>query len=177
MFKTTKILNYIAIAGDILFFLIFFSMGFFVIFNDNNLSNLFPEYQIPPNVYSLLGFIMLFISFIFVIMIGVSIIYNQKLNKAQSPKDLLGWSVVMIIFGYVIVGVLGLLLTEEDLKDKDGTCKKENTDKTNVVTTSTTNKCDNTIEEKLEKIKSLYDNGLITKDEYDQKRKDILRNF
>ena len=111
-------------------------------------------------------------------MIGLSIIYNQKLNKAKTPNELIGWSVVMIIFGYFLVGLFGLLLTQEELDKKNNITNPDSIKVEPVVTTSSSvADKESSTEDKLIKIKALYEEGIITEEEYNQKRKEIINNF
>lgn len=178
MFKITKVLNYLSIVTDVIFFIVFIFFGSIIIANDELISNSSNANEVPAEAFVMVGVIFLFIAFLFVVMIGLSIIYNQKLNKAKTPNELIGWSVVMIIFGYFLVGLFGLLLTQEELDKKNNITNPDSIKVEPVVTTSSSvADKESSTEDKLIKIKALYEEGIITEEEYNQKRKEIINNF
>lgn len=178
MFKITKVLNYLSIVTDVIFFIVFIFFGSIIIANAELISNSSNTNEVPAEAFVMVGVIFLFIAFLFVVMIGLSIIYNQKLNKAKTPNELIGWSVVMIIFGYFLVGLFGLLLTQEELDKKNNITNPDPIKVEPVVTTSSSvADKESSTEDKLIKIKALYEEGIITEEEYNQKRKEIINNF
>lgn len=71
----------------------------------------------------------------------------------DNPDSLLGWAIYLIVFGFVITGILVLIaIYADDLKITRGS----------------------SIEDKLNSLNKLYDNGLISKEEYDERRKKII---
>ncbi len=178
MFKITKVLNYLSIVTDVIFFIVFIFFGSIIIANAELISNSSNTNEVPAEAFVMVGVIFLFIAFLFVVMIGLSIIYNQKLNKAKTPNELIGWPVVMIIFGYFLVGLFGLLLTQEELDKKNNITNPDPIKVEPVVTTSSSvADKESSTEDKLIKIKALYEEGIITEEEYNQKRKEIINNF
>ena len=49
---------------------------------------------------------------------GVCLIANGKLVEAKSKKDIFTWSIVTLILGNIVSGILMLCLKDEDFKKK-----------------------------------------------------------
>lgn len=171
MLKITKVFNLVSIALDVLMIIIFVSLGCFFIIAP---ASVFEHSHISIDAVRASGYVFLFVAFCFLIMIGFSIIYNQKLKSAKEPNDLTGWSVVMIICGYFIVGVLGLLITDKDFEKEKS---HEEIKKDPILSSSTSTIEGATVEEKLRKLKNLYNEGLITEEDYTSKRKELLEKL
>lgn len=165
MIKLSRILNIIFGILDVFFFVLFLSLGLYFVLKANwILTSTIDPYE--PSAVAMSSFGWFFISFgcFFLIPAGLSIIYNQKIKKATCQNDILTWAIVMVIFGYLIVGLLPLLADEDEYLAYKATIEKPSP--------ATQNSEDISI--KLKKLQDLRSQNLISKEEYENKRKDII---
>ena len=95
----------------------------------------------------------------------------KKLEKASSKNELTVISILVLLFGGLIAGILMLVASEEDLigyKIKD--LYEEHQQKE---TLNQSLSIDN-LESELNKLKKLHDNGTLTDEEYEEARKKII---
>ena len=130
------------------------------------LAALFLVLALFPIPYAFLLFIYVLI---FLIPVIVDVIGLKKLNNAVSKDELLAISIVVLIFGGLIPGILMLCANEDDLlgikRTQVKTTQTIKEDKKEDITT------------KLEKLKKLKDNGTITENEFNELRKQVIDNY
>ena len=115
---------------------------------------------------------------IFIIPIIVGAISLNRLNKATNREEIKGVAICTLLFCSLIAGILMLCLTENDFEQKNGLSIEEQR-----MVDSFKEAMDEIYEEdspveniplKIREIKKLYDDGLITDKEYNQKRKKYI---
>ena len=114
--------------------------------------------------------------FIFPIIVGA--ITLNRINNATKKEDIKGVAICTLLFCSLIAGILMLCLTQEDFERKTGLSKEEQRlvesfkDAMNEIYEE--DNVDENIPLKIREIKKLYDDGLITEKEYNQKRKKYI---
>lgn len=117
---------------------------------------------------------------IFPLIIGILAL--NKLDTAKTKDELLVMSVLTTLFCNVIAGIFMFCIKEEELNEeyyeqiKKQKQKNENTES---ISTSSDSELPDTKEltKELEKAKKLYEDKLITEEEYNQMREKILNKF
>lgn len=163
MLRISKILNIFFAVFDVILFALFFGLGLGIAMNATSIASGINHPHADSTVIQAIGRTYFGISFIFLVILGFSIIYNQKIKCATSKDQFMPWAILMVIFGYLIVGLLALLANENEyannaIKIKSTSIPNDNND----------------ITMQLQKLKSLYDQGLISEEDYNNKKKEIL---
>lgn len=97
----------------------------------------------------------------------------NAIKRATSKEKLIPWAIVTIIFSNLVSGILLLIMSESELNSAYQETPKSF--KTNEVTGSTLKEDDTYT--KLMKLKSLYEQGLISEEEYKEKREEYIDKF
>lgn len=103
---------------------------------------------------------------IYPVVLGICAI--KKLEAAKFKGDLVGWSIITLVFVNPVAGILMLTLRDEDLNDSDDLYYTENTKPTNFAL----EKLDH-----IEKIYQLKEKGLISEEEFLEKKKFYLEQI
>lgn len=94
------------------------------------------------------------------IFVGLNIFAIYRLEKAKtdeaSRNEVIGWGVYLIFSSYVVGGVLAILAATLNQTNTSG---------------------QSNIEAQLEETTRLYDQGMISKEEYDERRKKIIEKI
>ena len=96
----------------------------------------------------------------------------KKLKVANSKSELTGISVIVLIFGGIIAGILMLVASEDDLLSFN-----ESRVATPKVDEAKEEKKTEDLEEELNKLKDLKEAGTITEEEYDTLRAKAVEKF
>lgn len=168
MKTAAKILNIITIIASCFGAFTFLIVGilFLVIpineFTYNSPTPVTPEeLKAIQVVFNTLGIVFLCVIPMMAIPIVLAIVCNKKIDKATSRDSIIGWAVVDLIFVNFISGILLFIAAFDDNKKDD------------VVEAHVEVTHDN-VAIKLKQLNSLRDNCLITDEEYNKKRKEIL---
>lgn len=97
-----NIFNWLKIGCSLFFFLIFLLIG--IIF-----------FTLNEGVYFPLGTIFMLTSLLFVPSIVVCYISNQRLKIIKTQKELLPISIITLILGDLVSGIMMLIMKDEDL--------------------------------------------------------------
>ena len=101
----------------------------------------------------------------------IDLVARKKLEKASSKNELTVISILVLLFGGLIAGILMLVASEEDLIGyKTKNLYEEHHQKE---TLNQSLSIDN-LESELNKLKKLHDNGTLTDEEYEEARKKII---
>lgn len=171
MYKATKVLNLVSIVIDVIMFILFLVLGFSMF---TYVDSLVYDSHYPDEgsmMYQMIGAGMIAVSFVFTIGISFSIIYNQKLKNAKCAADIRPWSIVMLFFGYFIVGLLGLLIEDKDFPNNSNNKNVESEFINSFYSSSTTSTSKT---ETLKNLKKLYEEGVLTEEEYIKKTSDLI---
>lgn len=160
MKNTAKIFIYIGVALRILFFAIIES---FLLIGLLNVSY-YSEYVIfEITVFAVMMLLALIIPIASLLVAHFTL---KSLKVATKKDDIIGISVVCLIFSSIIGGIV--LLSSDD---------KDFVASTNVKTSKSQEDSELTpLEKNLKKIRNMKESGVISQEEYDQLRKKILEN-
>lgn len=160
MKNTAKIFIYIGVALRILFFAIIES---FLLIGLLNVSY-YSEYVIfEITVFAVMMLLALIIPIASLLVAHFTL---KSLKVATKKDDIIGISVVCLIFSSIIGGIV--LLSSDD---------KEFVASTNAKTSKSQEDSELTpLEKNLKKIRNMKESGVISQEEYDQLRKKILEN-
>ena len=160
MKNTAKIFIYIGVALRILFFAIIES---FLLIGLLNVSY-YSEYVIfEITVFAVMMLLALIIPIASLLVAHFTL---KSLKVATKKDDIIGISVVCLIFSSIIGGIV--LLSSDD---------KDFVASTNAKTSKSQEDSELTpLEKKLKKIRNMKESGVISQEEYDQLRKKLLEN-
>ena len=105
--------------------------------------------------------------------IVVDAIALKKLDNAESKEELTGISIAVLILGGLIPGILMLCASEDELilggskKEKESDKRSEEKEENKV----------SDLENELEKLKRIRDNGDMSEEEYDEARKKAIDRY
>ena len=101
--------------------------------------------------------------FFFIILATVDEIAAVRLNKARndqaSSSEVLGWSIYLLFFAGLIGGIFGILGSQGAGNEKSG---------------SSSSYRFGSLEQRLKELDALYEKGLITQEEYLERRRKII---
>ncbi len=99
----------------------------------------------------------------YIILATVDIIAAVRLNKARndqaSSSEVLGWSIYLLFFAGLIGGIFGILGSQGAGNEKSG---------------SSSSYRYGSLEQRLKELDALYEKGLITQEEYLERRRKII---
>lgn len=101
--------------------------------------------------------------FFYIILATVDVIAAVRLNKARndqaSSSEVLGWSIYLLFFAGLIGGIFGILGSQGAGNEKSG---------------SSSSYRSGSLEQRLKELDALYEKGLITQEEYLERRRKII---
>ena len=101
--------------------------------------------------------------FFYIILATVDVIAAVRLNKARndqaSSSEVLGWSIYLLFFAGLIGGIFGILGSQGAGNEKSG---------------SSSSYRFGSLEQRLKELDALYEKGLITQEEYLERRRKII---
>lgn len=101
--------------------------------------------------------------FFYIILATVDVIAAVRLNKARndqaSSSEVLGWSIYLLFFAGIIGGIFGILGSQGAGNEKSG---------------SSSSYRFGSLEQRLKELDALYEKGLITQEEYLERRRKII---
>lgn len=159
MKKTAKTFIYISIGIRILLFILIEIFVFFAFLS----VSYYDLYPIASIVFLSMGAILALAIPIAAIVVGH--ITLKRLENCKNKDDMLVISIVCLIFCSSIAGIILLLMDEKEF-NIGNEVKKEHTKEENSGVSS--------LEKKINDLKRLKENGLITEDEYEALRKKTI---
>jgi membrane-bound ClpP family serine protease len=139
---------FIAIPGVIIVLYALLVFGGFGIFLNTN----------TPGSYGLFASIGLILLIIGAFYIAAFIRIGQAKTNPSMKNEVIVWSIILLVTSNIIAGVCGLLGALADQPE-----------------TSTTT--ESSLEQRLKELDNLFDNGLITLDEYQERRRRIIETL
>ena len=124
-------------------------------------------------IFIILGMI---VTFWLIVPIIVGIIALQKMEEATSHKDIVGIGVVTLIFCSVLGGIFMLLIPDSEFASADQNQTNSNITEGSVANSYVTSSQKSDWYERLVKLKELYDQGIISEEDFISKKQEILNS-
>ena len=116
-------------------------------------------------------------TFYLIVPIIVGIIAISKMDKAYYKSDLTAISIITLLFCSLVGGICMLCISDEEFKGGKNRFAKENIEKTSTGEYVNSLMLDFYNSEALERLKKMLDDGIITKEEYNEKRKKYIEKI
>ena len=163
MKKAAIILNYISLGVAVVSAL--FSFAAVMV----GLTGVIPELDVPNLVSAIYS----------IATIVFAILINYAIKKARRKDELIVWAVLCIIFVNLIAGILMLTMPEIELYDPRQPINNEY--KSNHVTASKVVEAkvldEDDVHGRLMELKKLFEDGIITEEEYQEKRQKYIEKL